>query len=92
MITDYLILILWTLGKLDPKVLGANQCQYLLATKSTLKWLQQEMENEITEIVNSQNAFYQLDIIIMLVILLTTIIYRIIRMKTVYYFDSDVTW
>lgn len=39
-------------GKLDPKVLGANQCQYLLTTDSTLKWLQKEMENDITEIVN----------------------------------------
>jgi len=37
-------------GNLDPKVLGANQCQYLLTTHSTLKWLQREMENDITEI------------------------------------------
>lgn len=39
------------LGSLDPKVLAANQCQYLLTTDSTLKWLQQEMENNIAELV-----------------------------------------
>lgn len=32
-------------------VIGANQCQYLLITDSTLKWLKHEMENDITEIV-----------------------------------------
>ncbi|XP_025198995.1 molybdenum cofactor sulfurase 3 isoform X1 [Melanaphis sacchari] len=44
-------------GKLDPKVLGANQCQYLLTTKPTLKWLQSEMENDITEISEDSLLF-----------------------------------
>ncbi|CAI6347630.1 unnamed protein product [Macrosiphum euphorbiae] len=36
--------------KIDPLVFGNNQCQYLLSTQSTLKWLQQEMEDNIAEI------------------------------------------
>ncbi|XP_022171855.1 molybdenum cofactor sulfurase-like [Myzus persicae] len=37
-------------GRLDPKVIGNNLCQYLLSTQPTLKWLQQEMANSIAEI------------------------------------------
>lgn len=37
-------------GRIDSKVMGNNACQYLLFTQPTIKWLQQEMENDITEI------------------------------------------
>ncbi|XP_029341940.1 molybdenum cofactor sulfurase-like isoform X1 [Acyrthosiphon pisum] len=43
---------------IDPRVIGSNQCQYLLSTQSTIKWLQQEMENEIAEI-DEDNLLYR---------------------------------
>ncbi|XP_025408329.1 molybdenum cofactor sulfurase 2 isoform X2 [Sipha flava] len=44
-------------GKLDAKVLGSNQCQYLLTTDSTLKWLHQEIENNLTEMSEDSVLF-----------------------------------
>ncbi|XP_008186154.1 molybdenum cofactor sulfurase-like isoform X1 [Acyrthosiphon pisum] len=44
--------------RIDPKVIASNRCQYLLSTQSTLKWLQQEMENEIAEI-DEDNLLYR---------------------------------
>ncbi|XP_050440727.1 molybdenum cofactor sulfurase-like [Adelges cooleyi] len=33
-------------GMLDPKVMAASQCQYLLTTESTVKWLMNELEDD----------------------------------------------